>query len=82
MYAIVHLDLHAARSRELQQAASSHALAGPLRQLIWRRRAAAIPEGVRRAIGFRLVEAGLRLVVLDGAHPPSEPRPGVRLARR
>ena len=83
MHAIIHLDLHAARSAELQESARRHALGRPHRRRRARERVAVVPEGVRFAVGFRLVEAGLRLIVGDGAHPPSaDAEADVQLAHR
>lgn len=65
MRSIAHFDLHIARITAAHKSAEvSHHLAAVRRRRA-RARLLAIPPPMRRAVGFRLVEAGLALALDD-----------------
>lgn len=69
MRSMAHFDLHVARLHDAMSGAplQSHTLA--VRRRRARARLSAIPPPWRRAIGFRLVEAGLHLALDERAEP-------------
>lgn len=71
-----HLALHQRRAHDLQRAAAEFTLTAPLRRRAAIRRLAYLPEAWRKALGFRLVETGLRLAVGEDDqrhHPVARP---------
>ena len=71
MHPEFHAVLHHQRAQALRAEAARFRLVAPHRRRV---RLAVVPARWREAVGFRLVEAGLRLVA-EEAHPPRRMSP-------